>query len=316
MANTHDYSIANDTGSAVRTDLNTLFTEVEATNAGATAPSNLATGKLWYDTANSLLKQYDGSAWVVIQSGATPDIGTPSAGVVTNLSGVLPVGVTGGSGLDAVSPANLASGVLPVGVSGGSGLTALGTVTAGTLSHGTALQGWVDTSNTGVTFPVGHILQTKSYHTASVLTVSCVANTHTDLPTFVIAITPSSESSKILVMLNIGGFNFSSTNYEVSGGGQLRRKIASGSFAGIGIGTANAIWNASFVLPQNTSYTYNSVHAIYLDSPNTLSECTYGIAVNDHNDGTETFYLNQLGATNQPYAQAYASSIIVQEIAG
>tara|TARA_R110000787_G_scaffold112599_1_gene221526 strand:+ start:173 stop:1099 length:927 start_codon:yes stop_codon:yes gene_type:complete len=110
MANTHDYSIANDTGSAVRTDLNTLFTEVEATNAGATAPSNLATGKLWYDTANSLLKQYDGSAWVVVQSGATPDIGTPSAGVVTNLSGVLPVGVTGGSGLTALG--TVATGVL------------------------------------------------------------------------------------------------------------------------------------------------------------------------------------------------------------
>ena len=29
----------------------------------------------------------------------TPNLGTPSAGVVTNLSGVLPVGVTGGSGL-------------------------------------------------------------------------------------------------------------------------------------------------------------------------------------------------------------------------
>ena len=29
----------------------------------------------------------------------TPDLGTPSAGVVTNLSGVLPVGVTGGTGL-------------------------------------------------------------------------------------------------------------------------------------------------------------------------------------------------------------------------
>ena len=37
--------------------------------------------------------------------------------------GALAVGVTGGSGLNAVSPANLASGVLPVGVTGGSGLT-------------------------------------------------------------------------------------------------------------------------------------------------------------------------------------------------
>jgi len=32
----------------------------------------------------------------------TPNLGTPSAGVVTNLSGVLPVGVTGGSGLSGV----------------------------------------------------------------------------------------------------------------------------------------------------------------------------------------------------------------------
>ena len=32
----------------------------------------------------------------------TPALGTPASGVVTNLSGVLPVGVTGGSGLDAV----------------------------------------------------------------------------------------------------------------------------------------------------------------------------------------------------------------------
>ena len=80
---------------------------------------------------------------------------------------------------------------------------------------------------------------------------------------------------RILVMLNIGGFNFSSTNYGISGAGQLRRKIASGSFASIGIGNANAIWNATFVLPQYNSYTYNSVHAIYLDSPNTTSEIEY-----------------------------------------
>jgi microcystin-dependent protein len=63
---THDYSIANDTGSAVRTDLNTLFGEVETANSGTSAPSNLATGKLWYDTGNNLLKQYDGSSWVTI----------------------------------------------------------------------------------------------------------------------------------------------------------------------------------------------------------------------------------------------------------
>ena len=45
MANTHDYEIANDTGANVRSDLNTLFLEIEASNAGDSAPSNVAAGK-------------------------------------------------------------------------------------------------------------------------------------------------------------------------------------------------------------------------------------------------------------------------------
>jgi len=84
MANTHDYSIANDTGSAVRTDLNTLFTEIEAANAGASAPTNLATGKLWYDTGNNLLKQYDGSSWVTIMDST----GGTFTGAVTASAGL------------------------------------------------------------------------------------------------------------------------------------------------------------------------------------------------------------------------------------
>jgi microcystin-dependent protein len=48
-------------------------------------------------------------------------------------SGILPVGVIGGSGLNAVNPANLASGALPLGVTGGSGLNA---VSAGNLATG------------------------------------------------------------------------------------------------------------------------------------------------------------------------------------
>jgi hypothetical protein len=66
MANTHDYSIANDTGSAVRSDLNTLFLEIEASNAGDSAPSNVAAGKLWHDTTTDHLKYYTGTDWVSV----------------------------------------------------------------------------------------------------------------------------------------------------------------------------------------------------------------------------------------------------------
>jgi len=68
MANTHDYVISNDTGANVRADLNVLIGEIEQSNGGTSAPSNVATGKLWYDTTNSKMKYYTGSAWVEVSS--------------------------------------------------------------------------------------------------------------------------------------------------------------------------------------------------------------------------------------------------------
>ena len=55
------------------------------------------------------------------------------------------LGAQAGSGLDA---SDITSGVLPVGVTGGSGLTALGTVALGNLS------------NTAIVYPAGHVIQT------------------------------------------------------------------------------------------------------------------------------------------------------------
>jgi hypothetical protein len=68
MANTHDYAIANDVGSAVRADMNTLFLEIEASNAGGSAPTNTATGKLWFDSNTGIMKYYNGSAWKPVSS--------------------------------------------------------------------------------------------------------------------------------------------------------------------------------------------------------------------------------------------------------
>ena len=70
MANTHDYVIANATGAAVRADFNTLFLEIEASNAGDSAPSNVAAGKLWHDTTTDHLKYYTGTDWVSVARSA------------------------------------------------------------------------------------------------------------------------------------------------------------------------------------------------------------------------------------------------------
>jgi len=72
----------------------------------------------------------------------TPNIGTPSAGVATNLTSI---------------PAAAIGGVLPSGVTGGSGLTALGTVTSANLS------------NTAIVYPAGHVVKSGLLYSANAI---------------------------------------------------------------------------------------------------------------------------------------------------
>jgi len=119
-------------------------------------------------------------------------------------------------------------------------------------------------------------------------------------------------------MVYIGAFNFSSTNYGISGMGVFQRKIASGSFANIGAGSGNATWNGTFSLPQSdSSQYYGGLMAQAQDSPNTTSACTYAIGVADHNNDTRTFYLNKkLSESNAPSNGYFSSAITVMEIKG
>jgi len=95
-----------------------------------------------------LQDQAGGAVITTADSGATIAdgiaLGTPASGVVTNLSGVLPVGVTGGSGL-----------------------TALGTVASGTIGS-------------GVTMPAGSVLQVISYVNNTTTTTSAATYNHFD----------------------------------------------------------------------------------------------------------------------------------------
>ena len=66
---THDYSIANQSFPATRSDINNALSAIQSSNSNATAPSTPVTGELWYDTTNSLLKVYNGTAFEEVQSG-------------------------------------------------------------------------------------------------------------------------------------------------------------------------------------------------------------------------------------------------------
>tara|TARA_A100001391_G_C5064778_1_gene276903 strand:- start:1632 stop:2123 length:492 start_codon:yes stop_codon:yes gene_type:complete len=58
----HDYDIANQSFPSFRSDLNSVLDAVISTNSGTSRPSAAVAGTLWYDTSDTTLKLYNGSA--------------------------------------------------------------------------------------------------------------------------------------------------------------------------------------------------------------------------------------------------------------
>jgi hypothetical protein len=206
----------------------------------------------------------------------TPNIGTPSAGVVTNLSGVLPSGVTGGSGL-----------------------TALGTVTAGNLS------------NTAIVYPAGHIVQVKQLVDNE--TDSTTSTDYVDIGTslgFTLAITPSSASNKILVLMQFwmtteGPYVWSKLvrSGGASGDGAIYKGVAAGSATGVSTS-------------GKSSGGENSVNQslIYLDSPAVTSAVTYKLQWKQRSSGTGRFNTHNDGGTSSATQPLFSSTITLMEV--
>jgi len=96
--------------------------------------------------ANLILKPSTGGVLKIQNDAGTVDALSVSTG--GNLTAAGTLGVTGNTTLSGTA-------------------NNIGTVTAGTLSHGTTLQKWVDSSNTGVIFPEGCVVQVKTYKQAT-----------------------------------------------------------------------------------------------------------------------------------------------------
>ena len=64
----HDMVIANDSGANVRADLNNALAALVSMNSGATAPSTVYAGMLWYDTTLEILKVRDSgdTEWIPV----------------------------------------------------------------------------------------------------------------------------------------------------------------------------------------------------------------------------------------------------------
>jgi len=236
--------------------------------------------------------QAGGAVITTADSGATianatlvaPALGTPASGVVTNLSGVLPAGVTGGSGL-----------------------TALGTVATGNLS------------NTAIVYPDGHIIKIKSKtytstHQVGVsgswTTVGLATTNNLDITMD----TPASSSSKYFIQVNLlvsdspnNTLDFrlidGSSNHIIradTAGSRNRSFIGlghqstgNGSFYHLRNGVASYLWSPGSALPQQ----------IILQGTN--------------HSGSEAFYINRSYTdTDADWISRSVSTMTVMEIAG
>jgi hypothetical protein len=155
----------------------------------------------------------------------------------------------------------------------------------------------------------GNVLQVLS--TTKTDTFSSTATSFTDVTGLTVSITPTSSSSKILVILSIAGVNADTT-------GSTARIARNGT--GIGVATSAGSRNAGGT-GEMYSTTAGSVFLTYistvLDSPATTSAITYSGQIIAGSGGSYTTYINRSLTDNNTNAYSRgASSITVMEIAG
>jgi hypothetical protein len=153
----------------------------------------------------------------------------------------------------------------------------------------------------------GKVLQVVQTSVTSV--VSITTSSFTNLSGFTAAITPSSASSKILMIATV---NMSMVAGTV---GQMRfARNGSAIFVGDSSGSRTPVTfnqRGSYTGDNDTTHNFSGS---FLDSPNTTSATTYSVQGRTNNGGT--FYLNR-GWNNSDNGDAplAASSIILMEIA-
>ena len=106
----HDYDIANQSGAAFRSDLNSALQAVVSQNSGATTPSTTFAYQFWADTTTGLLKIRNAAnnAWITVGTLASINLGLMPLGggtmtaplILANGTAALPSLTTTGGGTD------------------------------------------------------------------------------------------------------------------------------------------------------------------------------------------------------------------------
>ena len=248
----------------------------------------------------------------VIHRNPTVQTVVPPTGVVLNASAVTATGniSTGGAlkveatsgGIYTITGTDTATNrTLTLPDETGTVLTSASTLSSSKLSG--ALPALDGSALTGVS--AGKVLQVQSVYKSSYFTTTTTLPSFTDITGMSVTITPSSTSSKILVLVT-GGAAPSSSNYNVAvnlvrGSTSIFQGDAAGSATrGSGGGTEGSGGNVAICIS-------------YLDSPNTTNATTYKLQLGVESGATGGFGGSYL--TSGPWATRIPGSIVLMEIA-
>ena len=158
----------------------------------------------------------------------------------------------------------------------------------------------------------GHVVQVLQANKTDVFTAG-LSSTFVGIPDLSVTITPTSTSSKILIMPTV----FISSNYTTFYHFQLYRNgtIIDGA-RGDASGSRARDYGMFYISNTGNNNSHNMSLPPYLDSPNTTSATTYQLYVGDQNNGGSTFYLNRSQRDGtQVYEPRGISTFTVMEIA-
>ena len=130
---------------------------------------------------------------------------------------------------------------------------------------------------------VGKILQVVQ--TVKTDNFSTTSTTFVDVTGFSVSITPSSTSSKVLIMINM--------NSSTSGGNNAMIKLVRGSTdIAVGDASGSRLQATAQTRMDNDSNSCATLTTCFLDSPNTTSEITYKLYMRG-SSGSYTYYINR-----------------------
>ena len=264
----------------------------------SSAPANATVGDIWYYQGTDAVYrfEYDGttSTWIDI-TGPTSSGGGGSS-----------TPFTGGT------VANLTVFQNTVTITTGSSIViGSAVISTGTSSSSLAVSGSLVTGNRGISsssMPAGAILQVTSTFYTSIFSTSLAA--WTNITGYNCTITPTSSTSKILVMVaGVGGISGADSAIVALQRNGLFISSATNT-TGYVSGSANSLYNGSSDSNNNKGFTIT-----YLDSPSTTATITYQVLVNSVQ--SVTVYINALGSniSGQVYSSLAASNIVLMEVA-